>query len=115
MPHEKTRNINRYDTLRIRTSSAKSLICYIHAKAASLIKKGMEETSRRDIEKAQNLIFLLELAVNKTEDASKVLANLYAYCYYSLEKADRPGIIAAKKIMETLSNTFNQLAKRKIV
>jgi flagellin-specific chaperone FliS len=86
----------------------------MHGKTVSLIKKGMEGGTRRDIEKAQNMIFLLELAINKNEDASKILANLYAYCYYLLEKTDTQGILTARRIMETLSNTFNQLSKQKI-
>ena len=114
MSAEKNRNIRRYDNLRIRTSSPKGLICFMHGKVLSLIKRGMETGARRDIEKAQNLIFLLELAVNKKEDASRVLANLYAYCYYLLEKADTQGIITARKIMETLSGAFNLLAKQRV-
>jgi flagellin-specific chaperone FliS len=86
----------------------------MHGKTLSHIKKGIEEGSRRDIEKAQNLVFQLELAVNKNEDASKVLADLYAYCYYLLENTDPQSMLIAKKILETLSNTFNQLAKQKI-
>jgi flagellin-specific chaperone FliS len=86
----------------------------MHGKTLSHIKKGIEEGSRRDIEKAQNLIFQLELAVNKDEDASKVLSELYAYCYYLLEKTDPQSILTAKKILKTLSDTFNQLSVQKI-
>ena len=109
-----SKDTRKYDSIRIRTTSLKGLVCYMHGKTLALIKKGLEDGSRRDIEKAQNLIFQLELAVNKNEDASKVLADLYAYCYYLLEKTDPQSIIVAKKILETLSETFSQLSKTKI-
>ena len=108
-----SRDTREYDNIRIRTTSLKGLVCYMHGKTLALIKKGMEEGSRRDIEKAQNLIFQLELAVNKNEDASKVLADLYAYCYYLLERTDPHSVVVAKKIIETLAGTFNRLSKAK--
>ena len=107
------KDTRKYDSIRIRTTSLKGLVCYMHGKTLALIKKGLEDGSRRNIEKAQNLIFQLELAVNKNEDASKVLADLYAYCYYLLERTDPQSIIVAKKILETLSETFSQLSKTK--
>jgi flagellin-specific chaperone FliS len=111
MSAENTKKTQMYDTTRIKTISLKGLVCYMHGKTLHLIKKGMEEGNRRDIEKAQNLIFQLELAVNKDEDASKVLADLYAYCYYLLEKTDPHSMIVARKILESLASAFNQLAK----
>ncbi|MDR0307342.1 MAG: hypothetical protein LBI42_10975 [Chitinispirillales bacterium] len=101
---------SRYSSMQILTSPLKRLICFMHRKAYSLIKSGIEEGSKRDLEKAQNLIFQLELALDKTDENSKVLAELYACCYYLLEGAEPRNIIAARKIIETLDETFNQLA-----
>ncbi|MDR0330806.1 MAG: flagellar protein FliS [Chitinispirillales bacterium] len=108
-----TDTVAQYDVTRIRTTSLKGLVCLLHDRTLSFIKKGLEEGNRREIEKAQNLIFQLELAVNKNEDASTVLADLYAYCYYLLEKTDTQSVIVARKIIETLSEAFGQLAKYK--
>jgi len=113
MPPEYSKNTRMYDSIRVRTTSLKGLVCFIHGQALALMRKGMEEGSQRDINKAQNLIFQLELAVNRNEDASRVLANLYAYCYYLLENRDPQSIIAARRIIETLAGTFYQLAKQK--
>jgi len=103
-------NVDNYETLRIKTTSLKGLVCLLHDRTLLLIKKGMEEGSKRDIERAQNLIFQLELAVDRDEDASHVLADLYAYCYYLLERTDAQSVTAARKIIETLSGAFNALA-----
>jgi flagellin-specific chaperone FliS len=114
MPIDESTTARLYEDQQIKTSSLKGLICFMHDQTLALIKKGIEDGSRRDIEKAQNLIFQLELAVNKDEDASKVLADLYTYCYYLLEKTDPQSVLAAKKILETLAGAFNQLAKSKL-
>jgi len=103
----------RYGDMQILTSTLKWLVCFMHRKALSLIKSGIEEDSKRDLEKAQNLIFQLELALDKTDENSKTLAELYACCYYMLEGTDPKNIIAARKILETLDETFNNLAKSK--
>ena len=103
-----------YDRMRVRTTSRKGLVCYMHEQALVFIKKGAEGIgNRREIEKAQNLIFQLELALNKDEDASRILADLYAYCYYLLEKTDTQSLVTAKKILETIAGAFNMLAKQK--
>jgi len=114
MPIDESKTARLYENQKVRTTSFKGLICFMHDQTLMLIKKGIEDGSRRDIEKAQNLIFQLELAVSKDEDASKVLADLYTYCYYLLEKTDPQSILVARKIMETLGDAFNQLAKAKI-
>jgi len=103
-------NIAKYEAMRIATTSLKGLVCLLHERTLVLIKKGLEGGDRRDIERAQNLIFQLELAVDREEDASRVLADLYAYCYYLLERPDPPSVTVAKKILETLSEEFNRLA-----
>lgn len=115
MAGNNNKNVREYDSIRVKTSSLKGLICFMHSRMLSLIKSGIEEGSRRDIERAQNLVFLLELAVTKNEDASKVLADLYAYSYYLLEKADAHSMVIARKILETLSGTFDALARQKVV
>jgi flagellin-specific chaperone FliS len=113
MPTNTSKTARHYENIRVKTTSLKGLICYMHGQTLALLKKGIEEGGKRDIERAQNLIFQLELAVNKNEDASKMLADLYAYCYYLLEKNDPQNIIVAKKILETLSDAFHQLLKQK--
>jgi len=111
MPTNEAQTARKYEDQKVRTTSLKGLICFLHDQTLAFIKKGIEEGSRREIEKAQNLIFQLELAVNRDEDASKVLADLYTYCYYLLEKTDPHGIIVARRIIETLADAFNQSAK----
>ena len=108
-----SRAASRYGDMQILTSTVKWLVCFMHRKAVSLIKSGIEEDSKRDIEKAQNLIFQLELALDKTDENSKILAELYACCYYLLEGSDPQNIIAARKILESLEETFSSLAKIK--
>ncbi|MCL2184191.1 MAG: flagellar protein FliS [Chitinispirillia bacterium] len=108
-----TQRARQYENQKVRTTSFRGLICFMHDQALLFIIKGIEDGSRRELEKAQNLIFQLELAVNKSEDASIVLADLYTYCYYLLEQTDPQSILTAKKVMETLAATFNQLAKVK--
>ena len=115
MPSAKAKKVRDYENLKVRTTSLKGLICFMHDQTVTLIQKGIEDGSRRNIEKAQNLIFQLELAVNKNEDASIVLADLYTYCYYLLEQTDPQSILTARKILETLAETFNQLAKTKLL
>lgn len=103
-------NVAKYEAMRIATTSLKGLVCLLHERTLVLIKKGLEDGDKRDIERAQNLIFQLELAVDREEDASRVLADLYAYCYYLLERPDPPSVTVAKKILETLSEEFKRLA-----
>jgi len=106
-----TDNIAKYEAMRIATTSLKGLVCLLHERALVLIKKGLEGGGDgRDLERAQNLIFQLELAVDREEDASRVLADLYAYCYYLLEMPDPRSVTVAKKILETLSEEFRRLA-----
>ena len=104
---------SRYGNMQILTSPLKWLICYMHRKALALIKNGIEEGCRRDLEKAQNLIFQLELALDKTDENSKTLAELYACCYYLLEEAEPQNIIAARKILEILDEAFCKLVRMK--
>jgi len=106
-----SRAASRYGSMQILTSPLRWLICFMHRKALALIKHGIEEGCRRDLEKAQNLIFQLELALDKTDENSKVLAELYACCYYLLEGTEPQNVIAARKIIESLDDTFSQLAK----
>lgn len=113
MPSEKAKKALAYENLRVKTTSFKGLICFMHDQALLLIKKSIEDGNRRHIEKAQNLIFQLELAVYKNTEASKVLADLYTYCYYLLEQTDPQSILVARRIIETLADTFNQLAQVK--
>jgi len=103
----------RYGDMQILTSTIKWLVCFMHRKAVRLIKSGIEEDSKRDLEKAQNLIFQLELALDKTDENSKILAELYACCYYLLEGTDPQNVITARKILETLDETFSALARNK--
>jgi flagellin-specific chaperone FliS len=105
-----TDNVAKYEAMRIATTSLKGLVCLLHERTLVLIKKGLEDGDRRDMERAQNLIFQLELAVDRDEDASKVLADLYAYCYYLLEMPSPQSVTVAKRILETLSEEFNRLA-----
>lgn len=106
-----TDDVAKYDSMRINTTSLKGLVCLLHDRTLMLIRRGLEDGDRRDIERAQNLIFQLELAVDREEDASQVLADLYAYCYYLLERPDTQSVTVARKILETLSEAFNGLAK----
>jgi flagellin-specific chaperone FliS len=102
--------IARYDATRINTTSLKGLVCLLHQRTLVLIRRGLEGGDGRDIERAQNLIFQLELAVDREEDASRVLADLYAYCYYLLELPDPRSVTVARRILETLSEAFSGLA-----
>jgi flagellin-specific chaperone FliS len=111
MPDQKAKTAELYNEMQVQTSGLKSLVCLMHRKTLSLIRKGIEEGSRRDIEKAQNLIFQLELALDRNEKTSELLAELYAYCYYLLESGNTHSIIVARKILETLGGAFGALAK----
>jgi flagellin-specific chaperone FliS len=102
--------IARYDATRINTTSLKGLVCLLHQRAIVLIRRWLEGSGGRDIERAQNLLFQLELAVDREENASRVLADLYAYCYYLLERPDPRSVTVARKILETLAEAFNGLA-----
>ncbi|MCL2218263.1 MAG: flagellar protein FliS [Chitinispirillia bacterium] len=115
MPPPNEPNVARlYENMKVKTTSFKGLICFMHEQTLAYIRKGIEDGSRKDIEKAQNLIFQLELSVTKDRDAaSKVLADLYTYCYYLLEKTDPQSIFVANKILETLASAFNQMARPK--
>jgi flagellin-specific chaperone FliS len=110
MPHD---YIARYDATRINTTSLKGLVCLLHQRALVLIRRGLESGGWRDVERAQNLIFQLELAVDREEDASRVLADLYAYCYYLLERPDPRSVTVARRILEALAEAFNGLAGRR--
>jgi len=112
MSDKMAKTAQRYDEMQVQTSGLKSLVCLMHRKTLSLIRKGVEEGSRRDIEKAQNLIFQLELALDRNEKTSELLAELYAYCYYLLESGNTKSIMVARKILETLSGAFGTLAHK---
>jgi len=112
MSGKMAKTAQRYDETQVQTSGIKGLICLMHRKTLSLIRKGIEEGSRRDIEKAQNLVFQLELALDRNEKTSELLAELYAYCYYLLESGNTQSIMVARKILETLSGAFGALARK---
>ncbi|MFP4162509.1 MAG: hypothetical protein ACLFQB_01390 [Chitinispirillaceae bacterium] len=101
--------VNHYSNMQIQTTGLKKLICLIHEKTIFYIKKGMDEGQRRDLEKAQNLIYQLEIAIDRKDDYSDLLAEIYSYCYHLIETHQLDNINQAKELMEILCSTFDRL------
>lgn len=98
-----------YSSMRIQTAGLQKLICLIHEKSLFYLKKGLTEGKKSDFEKAQNLIFQLELSVDRKDDLSNLLAELYAHCYHLLETCRKADVNQAQRLIEDLHSTFEQL------
>ncbi|MFP4013997.1 MAG: flagellar protein FliS [Chitinispirillaceae bacterium] len=98
-----------YSHMRIQTAGLQKLICMIHEKSLFYIRKGLSEGKKSDLERAQNLIYQLELAIDRKDDCSSLLAQLYAHCYHLLDTCRKADIDQARILMEELRGAFEQL------
>jgi flagellin-specific chaperone FliS len=87
----------------------------LHEKCEQLIRytiSNEDETSRMQLDHAQNIIVQLERSLKKDDQVSKSLYLLYDYCYCSLESGNTDDSRKALQVISTLKDTFNRLNKR---
>lgn len=87
-------------------------ICIVHDQCTVFMRQALEreDLQRRPLlDKTQNLLVVLERALNVDDPTSKSLFYLYDYCYCLLEEQGNAAISKALSIITQLQSTFNEL------
>ena len=105
--------IDTYSRMRIETASHARIVCMLHDQCALQLRlaKQSGETRRSMLDRAQNILVLLEHALKMTDATSRSLYHLYDYCYCLLETGGDREIVNAHSLLSTLRQTFNYLQK----
>ena len=117
-------NLNRqaiasyYKQMQIDTASSKKQLVMLHEKLFTLTRDAIilgQEGRRERLNKAQNIIVQLQLALklDKDDELTHSLFLLYDYAYVCLDGDDIVKYRDALKVIEILKDTFSELFKRK--
>ena len=105
--------IDTYTRMQVETASHARLVCLLHNQCVLHLRQAeLTESSRRDqLNRAQNILVLLQQSLKNTDATSRTLFHLYDYCYCLLEKGNDSEIINAGAILDILRQTFDHLQK----
>lgn len=104
-----------YHRMQIETASKQKLICMLHEQCTFHLRHAAHDTSaerRQLLDKAQNILALLQRSVILTDATAQGLFYLYDYCYGLLDRGEPDDIVNAERIMTQLHNTLSMLQKR---
>jgi flagellar biosynthetic protein FliS len=114
----KEKHIRDYSRIQVQTASHARVICMLHEKCEQLIRFAFssdDQTSRQQLDRAQNIIIQLERALYDGDQVSRSLYLLYDYCYCSLESGSASDSRKALQVISSLRDTFTILNKRQVV
>ena len=105
--------IDTYTRMRIETASHARIICMLHDQCALHLRQAkLSDATRRDhLDRAQNMLVMLQRALKETDATSRSLYHLYDYCFCLLENGGNREIANAYSLLNTLRQTFNYLQK----
>ncbi|MGM0443880.1 MAG: flagellar protein FliS [Fibrobacterota bacterium] len=115
-----SRDIARYyRDMNIMTASEWKQIVLLHSRLGELIREVRSQTQtvsrRMKLNQGQNILAQLETAL-RTEEENELIHRLfllYDYLYTRLERAEDQDLADAQEITQTLTETFEELLKRK--
>ena len=110
----RTTDIHRYTELQIETASQRRLICILHEQCVLQLRNALREersVRRPFLDKSQNILVILQRALQLDDATSRGLYHLYDYCYCRLESNETAEIRNALRVLEVLSGTFGHLMK----
>lgn len=105
---------NTYQRMQIETASKQKLICMLHEQCTFHLRHAIHDTSENQrplLDKAQNILALLQRSVILTDATAQGLFYLYDYCYGLLNRGEPDNIGNAERIMTQLHNTLSTLQK----
>jgi flagellar biosynthetic protein FliS len=114
----KEKHIQDYSRIQVQTASHARVICMLHEKCEQLIRLAIssdDQTSRLQLDHAQNIIVQLERSLYDEDQVSRSLYLLYDYCYCSLESGNSVDSRKALQVISSLRETFTILNKRQTV
>ena len=105
--------IDTYSRMRIETASHARVVCLLHDRCALQLRQAKQAPDERRaiLDKAQNILVLLQHAIERNDATSRSLYHLYDYCYCLLENGGDREIANAYSLMNTLRQTFNYLQR----
>ncbi|MBN1306500.1 MAG: flagellar protein FliS [Chitinispirillaceae bacterium] len=104
-----------YLRMQIETASHPRLVCMLHEQCCLQLRQalGTDPALRRPLlDRAQNMLILLQRSLKPADAIAKGLFHLYDYCYCLLEHESTAEMIHARGIIDTLRRTFDQLRRR---
>ena len=104
-----------YLRTQIETASHPCLVCMLHERCCLQLRQalGCDPALRRpQLDRAQNMLVLLQRSLTPADSIAKGLFHLYDYCYCLLEHDTVTELIHAHGIIDTLHRTFDQLRRR---
>jgi flagellar biosynthetic protein FliS len=114
----KEKHIQDYSRIQVQTANHARVICMLHEKCEQLIRLAIssdDQTSRLQLDHAQNIIVQLERALYDGDQVSRSLYLLYDYCYCSLESGVASDSRKALQVITSLRDIFNLLNKRQMI
>ncbi len=108
--------IREYTRLQVETAPVSGLVCMLHSRCAVLLRQALldERAFRRPVlDKAQNILALLQRSLKGNDATSRTLFHLYDYCYCRLEGEIAMELEHALAIIESLAEVFDNLRKRR--
>lgn len=104
--------VHTYLKMQLTGISPEKRICIVHDQCAVFLRQALERDTRQRrslLDKAQNLLVVLERALSENDPTSESLFYLYDYCYCLLEAHEDDTILKALSIVTQLQSTFNDL------
>jgi flagellin-specific chaperone FliS len=102
-----------YFRTQIETSSKSKAICLLHGRCMFFLLKtnGRVHEKKFFLNKVQNILTQLQLALKINDPISQGLFYLYDYCYLSLERGNDRDIANTLDILGILHDTFRKLLR----
>jgi flagellin-specific chaperone FliS len=107
-------SMHQYIRLQIETASQQRLVCLLHEHCTVTLQQALKtaEKQRRPLlDKVQNMLVILQRAIDIKDATSKTLFHLYDYCYCRLEHVSTTEISNALGIIDKLRHMFDYLRK----
>ena len=103
----------RYKSLQISTASQSKVIVMLHDRAVFLMSKSLLDRppDRLVLDKAQNILVQLQIALKMEDEVSKGLNYIYVYCYDLLEVGSPEGIEICKELITPIKDAFQEALK----
>lgn len=104
-----------YSQTQIGTASHARLVCLLHEHCAGTLRHalGVDPPQRRALlDRAQNILVLLQRSLKLDDTTANGLFHLYDYCYCLCEHDAQAELTNAYMIIDGLYRTFDKLQKR---